>query len=281
MSSSPPNGGAAAAAKNAADLQTSIEIVERFLKQYPESGSTASAQATLAAYKKIGDAGAVKFRGDWISAPDFDAIKKGWSTAAEPAATFYKAGQLKEALNAVGIVLARDPQNPDALAVGGLAAFRSNNLGLALRTSRSSPKPPPPAAWVSTTSPSSTTSARTRPTACRNYAKAVSRRSPTTASSSTMSLRPSTPTRTTQNRSTTRPSVALYEQAEARIEAQMLKDKIYRWGSTWVGEEQLGKLKQALEDIKTQMRELDAKYRGSRPCSPTLRTRSNRPRLTS
>ena len=113
------------------DLQVVINVYKGFVEKFPVAKQAGEARSTLAIYESMVGKDPVKFRGKWMPRAQVDVVMKKWTEAARPALTLYKAGRMKETLDAVKTVLAEDDQNPDALTLGGLAAYRSNNLAQA------------------------------------------------------------------------------------------------------------------------------------------------------
>jgi hypothetical protein len=260
----------AAAAKAAPEVREAVVLHERFLRVYGETAMGPAARESLEKYQKMADGGAVKIKGEWITAEAFEQVRKGWEEAAAPAMTFYKVGQMKEALSAATTALVKDPQNQDAMEIAGMAAYRTNNLTLAQRHFRALADGRPGnllgthnAAVLYATKKDATNAARL-------FSRALQVK-PTNRLlvDNVCELLHAYP-EAEKKLPAYRELGTLYDQAEAKLEGEMLKQKLYRWGATWVKEDQLAKLNGAYEDVQKQMQALDARYQAAQVMLPEV-----------
>jgi tetratricopeptide (TPR) repeat protein len=260
----------AAAGKMASDIQSVIVLHERFLRQYKDTASAEAAQQSLDMYRGLVDAGAVKYRGTWMTAAEFEAVRKGWKESAAPAVAFYRGGQLKEAQNAVAAVLAKEPQNQEALAVAGMAAYRLNSMTLAQRYFALLAESPPPNVMGPHNQAVLCAARKDWPNAVKQYTQALqilpSHRLLLDNVTELMHALPEPEKKQVGYKALQQ----AYEQAEAKLEGEMLKDNLYRWGSTWVSEQQLAKLSRVYDEVREEMQALDGRYKAARIMLPQL-----------
>ena len=121
----------AALIRQSADLQAIIKLHQNFLAKYPDAPLARDVGESLANYQKLADAEGVKYHGVWMTADQLDAVMVESAAVARPVLRAYLAGKIKEALDGATAILAKDPQDANALTIGGLAAYRSGNVALA------------------------------------------------------------------------------------------------------------------------------------------------------
>jgi hypothetical protein len=259
----------AAEIKKADDLQTVIGLHERFLGKYPDAARAEEVRTSLGVYRQLAASGAVKFRGRWMPRAQVDVTVKGWAEAARPAVDLYRSGRLKEALDAVKGALAADGQNPDALAVGGLAAYRQNNLAQARTYFTALAAADPGSVLAENNLGVLSFVQKAAPEGLVHYTKALQampdNRLVLDNIAEALAAYPGD-----RNGAVYKALVRQYEPAEQRMEAAQAKEGLRRWGATWVKPaeyEQLSKFRSAVED---RMAKLDAQYRAARDALASL-----------
>ena len=118
----------AAQIKKADDLAAIIALHESFLKQYPDQDISTGVRASMGEYEKLVRQKAVKFRGRWMPAAQVDVTIRTWQDEARPVVAQYRSGNVREAYEAAKQLVLGDPDNPAALTIAGMAAFRLNSL---------------------------------------------------------------------------------------------------------------------------------------------------------
>jgi tetratricopeptide (TPR) repeat protein len=113
------------------DLHTILALHTGYLDKYPQAPNAAEVRTSFGVYQRLAENDAVKFRGRWVTKAQIDVIVRGWADAARPAVEHYKAGRYKDAFDAAKAAIDADKDNPNALTVAGLAAYRAGNLGAA------------------------------------------------------------------------------------------------------------------------------------------------------
>ncbi len=109
-------------ARSATTIQTAIGMLQKFVDENGSLAGSEDAVATLAHYKEIATAGAIKFQGKWMSAAEKDAVIKAWRTAAQAAIEAYHDNSWQKALTEARKVLEKDKGNPDAMTIAGISA---------------------------------------------------------------------------------------------------------------------------------------------------------------
>jgi tetratricopeptide (TPR) repeat protein len=254
----------AAQVKRTDNLRTVITLHEGFLRLYPEVKLAEQVKTDLAKYQQMAQQGATKLRGEWVLLADADAVKRQWEQEAAAATAFYKLGQMKEALEAVKLGLATDGKNPDLLTVGGLAAFRLNNLLQAtIYFTALAAADPGSVLAENNLAVIAFQDKQQQMKGIMHYTKAlqIAPDNRQLLDNIAEALHGFTDDRTV---ATYKALARQHEQAEARVAGAMKKDGWSRWGSTWVTEEQLALLMRRLTVIKDQMAALDAQYRSAK-----------------
>jgi hypothetical protein len=246
--------------KTADDLQKVIEGLQKFVDKYPEGPRAQDAKNQLGMYQMLAANNAVKFRGNWMPRAQIEVKLKQWAEAARPALDLYRQGRLKETIEAVRAVLAADDQNPDALAIGGLAAYRSNTLGQA-RTFFSQLAAADPSSVLGLNNLAVVAwQQRAQPEALIHYTKALQAKPDNRLLLDNIAEAINTYVGD-KNSPAYRNLLRQYEPAETRMEAELAKAGLLRWGSTWVGKDQYEKLTKNRNTVQDHMARLDAQYR--------------------
>ncbi|HEY4330490.1 MAG TPA: tetratricopeptide repeat protein, partial [Phycisphaerae bacterium] len=222
----------------------------------------AEAKSNVDVYTKISESDGVKFRGRWMPRAQVDVTIKQWTEAAKPATDLYKAGRMKDALDAVKAVLDKDSQNPDALTVGGLAAYRAANMVQARTYFTSLAASDPGNVLAENNLGVISTLQKAAAEGLLHYAKALQIAPDNRLVLDNIAEAINSYLAGNGDKNAT-PYKALLRQAQAaesKLEDVMAKQGFYRWGSTWVTKEQRDKLKANSDGIKEQMMKLDSQY---------------------
>jgi hypothetical protein len=251
--------------KNADDLNAVVALLQKFIEKFPDSPRTAEAKDKLGVYQLLVTNGAVKFRGEWMPRAQIEVKLKQWTEAARPALDLYKTGRLKESIDAAKTALARDEQNPDALSLAGLAAFRLNNLTQA-RTFFAS---------LGAADPSSVLAENNLAVVSWQqyiygesfviYTRALQIKPDNRLLLDNIAEAINTYPGE-KNNMAYKTLLRNYEPAETRAEANLAqgpKGGLHRWGATWVTSEQLDRLNKNKNTIQDHMARLDATYKAT------------------
>ena len=249
-------------AKTADSLQTVIDSYQKFIEKYPAAKQIAEARTTLEAYQKLAQTDAVKFRGRWMAPAQVEVQIKQWADSAHAAADLYRAGRMQDALEAAKTAITADAKNPDALAIAGLAAYRSGGIPAA-RTYFTSLVAADPGSVLAENNLAVISSVQKNPAeGLLHYAKAmqIAPDNRVVLDNIAEALNTFVAGGGDKNVTAYRALVKQYEPAEARMEETMGKQGLVRWGSTWVTKDKQAKLAKFQEDVRQQMAQLDTQY---------------------
>jgi tetratricopeptide (TPR) repeat protein len=257
--------------KKADDLQSIIALHQKFLEKFPGLPLTKEVQASMGVYQKLADNGGVKFRGHWIPRAQIEVTLKQWSEAAREATDRYKEGQLKEALESARGVLAKDDQNPDALTIAGLAAYRMNNLALARTYFTTLAAADPGSVLAENNLGVLSFQQKQLGEGLGHYTRALQAMPDHRLVLDNIAEALNTYLDGGGNKNTAayRTLVRQFEPAELKKEAEMAKPTASakagwrRWGSTWVTPEQLSALEKYQQVVQDRMTQLDSQYKNA------------------
>ena len=105
-----------------------LAILEKFSAGHVGTPAGEHAQKLGAMYNEIAGQDPIKFRGGWMPRAQVEVLQKDAEAKAKPAVALYKSGKLNEALDAAKDALKVDEGNATALAVTGLVQYRLNKL---------------------------------------------------------------------------------------------------------------------------------------------------------
>jgi tetratricopeptide (TPR) repeat protein len=170
---------------------------------------------------------------------------------------------VREAFDSARQIALADEENPYAMATAGLAAFRLNNLSAARQyfTKLSAVDPSSPLAENNLAIVA--TQQKNYGESLVHYTKAVqiAPGNRLVLDNIEEAIAAYTANGGDKNSMVLRNLMRPFEQAEARMEAEMAKKNLYRYGSTWVPREQLTRLTTTHESIQNAMSQLDARYK--------------------
>ena len=267
----------AAQIKTAPDLAAIITLHQKFLEKYPDSPLTPQVKDSLGVYQQLSTANAVKFRGKWLSPDQVDVTTRQWTEAAKVALIYYQAGQMKQALDAAKTVLAKDDQNPDALTLAGLAAYRTSNYALARRYFTTLSDSDPANGLAQNNLAVIGNQQKQVGETLIHYTKALqliatNRLLLDNVAEAINSYKKSG---ADQNSANFRNLVAAYTVAEAAMETQMAKQGLHRFGAGWATKEEMAAAAKNVQEVRAQMAQLEAQYKANQDAMTALDARIN------
>jgi tetratricopeptide (TPR) repeat protein len=252
--------------KSTDDLQAVIDLYKKYADKYPDAKQAGEARSTAAVYETMLKNDPVKFRGKWMPRVQVDVVRKQWKESARPALDLYKAGRMKEALESAKAILADDDQNPDALALGGLAAYRSANMAQAKTYFTSLAAADPGSLLAENNLAVIAVGQKALGEAFGHYGKALQimpdHRLLLDNIAEAINIYLAGGGEKTGM--AYRTLVKAFEPAETRLEETMLKQGQVRWGATWVTREQQERLVKVQDAMRDQWGRLDAQYTAAR-----------------
>ena len=248
--------------KAADELQAVIDLYKQYLDKYPAAQPSDEARSTVAVYETMVHNDPVKFRGRWMPRAQVGVVIKQWTDAARPALDLYKTGRMKQTLDAVKTILADDNQNPDALTLAGLAAYRTNNLPQARTYFTSLAAADPGSLLAENNLAVISTGQKQVGEAFQHYVKAlqIMPGHRLLLDNVAEALYAYTTAGGDKTGAAYRALVKAYEPAETRLEETMGQSGQIRWGATWVGKDQRARLTKAQDALRDQIANLDSLY---------------------
>ncbi len=248
--------------KKADDLATIISLHQQFLVQFPDAPLSPQVRESLGVYQQLAAGDTVKFRGRWMPRNQIDITLKQWTQDSRPAVDLYRAGRLKEALEAAKEILAKDAVNPDALSVAGLVAYRMNNLILARTYFTALAAADPGSVLAENNLGVVSYQQNAAGEGLIHYTRALQAMpgNRMVLDNIAEALNAYAGDKDSTNY---RALIRQFEQSEIAVEAEMAKKGLERWGSTWVTREELEQLEKNQRAVKDQMAQLDAQYRAA------------------
>ncbi|HUO10931.1 MAG TPA: hypothetical protein VM008_21695 [Phycisphaerae bacterium] len=263
---------AAAEIRRADDLQTIIEIHQKFLEKYPDEAVSPKVRTSMEGYQKLLEQHGVKFRGRWMPQAQVQVMMQEWSDRAKPALVKYRAGDLRGALEAAKGAIKADGANPDALTIAGLASYRLNMTGNARDYFASLVQNDPSSVLGENNLAVILFEQKRQAESLVHYGKAM-QASPDNrfvADNIMEALNSYVGGGGDVNSPAYVNLVRQFQQSESRIETQMARRGMYRYGSTWVPPAMLDRLNGNLQAIKNAMAQLDSQYQAGKTAMAQL-----------
>jgi len=248
--------------RSADDLGAIMKMHEDFLAKYPKAAMAKDVIDSLTVYQQLSKNDPVKFRGRWMPRAQVEVTVKKWTEDARPALELYRAGKMKETLDAVKPILVADDQNPDALTLGGLAAFRNNALPQAKTYFTSLAAADPTSVLAENNLGVVCYQQKAQAEGLLHYGKAlqIKPENRLLLDNIAEALNGYTGDR---NGTPYKSLLRQYEQAEARLETTMAKLDLHRWGSGWVTQKQFEQLTQRQKTLQDQMAQLEVQHKAA------------------
>jgi len=251
------------------DLRTITGMLATFIKTYPDLKLTAAAQQMLDQYNQYATDGFIKFRNKWMAPDTRDAILHQAATQAKLALTLYRSGKLKEALDTALDALKTDEQNSTALATAGLATARLSKWVKAKDYFQKLAEVDPGDVLAQNNLAIVAYIQHRQPEGLLDYKKALD-----AAPANRLLLDNITEALGDYHGAKDVPAytdlVRAFVQADARMADQMAQRGLYRFGSTWVTQEQKDRLLSGVLRLQQKMADLDAAYRQALAALQTL-----------
>jgi len=255
--------------KNADTLADIIKLHEDFLTKNPDAPNSGQVRASLEEYKKLQAQDGVRFRGKWVPQAQVEVLMRKDDEQAEPALSLYRAGKMKEALEAAQLVVKGNAENSSALIVGGMAAYRQNNLAVARQLFTQ-------LAEVDTGNIVALNNIAVIAGQQKREAEGLLHFTKALAAVPDNRLLLDNITEALnsykgdRNAAIYKDLLRQFDQAELRMEAALAKKDLYRYGSTWVSQDQLTKATAMSKQVKDQMAALDQQYRDTMQAASTI-----------
>jgi tetratricopeptide (TPR) repeat protein len=243
----------------AGKLEEIFPKLEKFAGTYAGTPAADNARNLLTSYKQLAAQDPLKFRGQWVAKAQIEVLTRAEAEQAKPAIAAYKAGKMKEALELCRAALKESPQNPNVLAVAGLASYRANTLQESreffLRQVAIND-----ASLLGYNNLGVVSFQLQRPVDGLTYYGKALQIAPehrllldnvTEAMQAAASVKSAPQFAGVQRQ---------YQQAETLLEAKMAKEGVYRYGSSWVTQNQRDRLISNKTAVQNAMGALDSQY---------------------
>jgi hypothetical protein len=258
--------------KAADDIHLIISIYQNFLDKFPEARQSADAKASLAYFQTLAKSDPVKFRGRWLARAQIEVLLNQWKESARPALDLYKAGRMKETLDALKAPLAEDAQNPEALTLAGLAAYRLNTIPAARTQFTALAAADPTSLLAENNLAVISFLQRQNGEGLSHYVKAlqISTDNRQVLDNIAEGINTYLTAGGDKNGLSYRALLKIYEPAELRMQQQMAKLGLQRWGSTWVTRERAAELTKFADSYRDRLAQIDAQNKRARDTIASL-----------
>ncbi len=241
------------AVENLSDINQILERYQQAMKQLSGTPAEAEAQADIEKWKSYQQKGMVKVGGRWLTPDEIAEIEETNLQRVEQAKGLLKQSRLKDAAALVDAVLKDDPENVAGLYLKGLIAYRQDQIPAARRAFEQAAEVLP--SHGATLNNLAVVQWRQGATgiAMANFQRAMTAMPLNTVIHDNVaevlhSL--GTDARETQQ---LRRLQAQFQQDEPRLQANLRESGWYRWGGTWVTQDQLQELRAQEERIKSEL----------------------------
>ncbi len=112
--------------KNAKTIDQIMANVSAFLERYGDQPIAAEAKKVLAQYQQAKELGYIKLGSKWVSPDEANKLREKSAEAAQSALNLYRAGKNQDAITQAKAALAVDDQNVNAINIQALALIRMN-----------------------------------------------------------------------------------------------------------------------------------------------------------
>ncbi len=248
--------------KQASDLPTIIDLHQKFLQRFPDQQLSPIVSGSLEVYQRLQNQNGVKFRGRWMPAAQVDVTLRQWQSAAAPAAALYKAGKLRPALDAAKQLIAHDAANPQALTLAGLTAYRLDDLRASIDYFTALAEADPSDALAQNNLAVVLFSEKREVESLSHYTQAL-QAAPSNRLLADNIMEALHAYRGSTDAPLYQKLVRQFQQAETRLESDMAKRGLFRYGSTWVTQPQLDRLNATIQAITSAMAELQSQYQSA------------------
>jgi len=245
--------------KRSENLADIISLHQKFLEKYGATPTAEAARTSLASYQAMDGKDFVKFRGQWVSRVKAEVLLREGADKARPALELYKASRLKEAMDQAKEALKVDSENTMALAVGGLAAFRLNDMPSARTYFQELSQVDPSDALAWNNLAVLAFQQKREAEALIHYTRALQAapENRLILDNVVEALHDFTGGKTVK---AYMDLARQAEQIETRVAARMADRGLFRYGNTWVTAEQRDRLNANSASVKAQKNQLEAQY---------------------
>lgn len=250
------------AIRRATTVDQILANIDSFLERFGDQPVAADVKKIRDEYAKAREGHYVKLGSRWMSPTDAQQIREQSSAATQEALKLYRDGKPADAITRAKAALAIDDQNVNALNIQGLALLRMNQPGQARPVFMQAVEIDP-SNLLSLNNLAVVLFSMNRDTeALFYYGKAL-----TAAPDSRMLMDNITEALNAYDASKGLPAytdlIKRAAAAENRLAAQMAQKGLYRYGSSWVSQEQHDRLARNLQSVKDALAQIDANYKAT------------------
>ncbi len=254
------------------NLDAVIKSITAYELKYPHSPLLSDAQKTLAKYKMYKSKGFVLFAGKWVAASQVKTLIADSAVSAKKALANYKAGQFASAATAATKALKINPANANALIIRGAVDYRLGNLQAAGRCFFRELSTDPHNVIALNDMAVTVYHQRQEPRALVYYTKALDMGSSNRLLLDNIYI--------AMNHYTLGHATLVFKNlsklftpADAKIQAVMAEQGLYRVGGTWVKRSVRRKMLRKIQAYKKKKSRLQAKYNTTKLYLQTVQKR--------
>jgi Flp pilus assembly protein TadD len=264
------SGGAASAMEKLASMRRSVDSIDDlnriiaryqdFIKQNAGTPAAKQAEQELAGWQEKLDQHMVRVAGKWVTAEQQEQMLAQSGEIVKQAYDLMKENKLKEAEPVLKQALAIDPGNPVANYLEGVLQFRSEKIVLARKSFETAHEQlPSDAATLNNMAVCAWR--QNQPLIALGFycdamlAMPANKEIVNNVAEALYALKDDMKKAANAQRAS-----RLFIEQEAKLESTMAQYGWYRWGSTWLSQEQLNELKKSEQDVKDKMAKLQKDY---------------------
>lgn len=247
-----------------ADSQTdpalAVAKFEEFVSQYGDSAQAGDARKDLAMWRTRVQERRVRVGGKWLTPDELAAWDEKTTASLEEARAHVKAQRFKEAIAVTDAVLVDDPANVGAMYLKGVALFRTEQLVAARKCFDAAAAAAPDNGPVQNNLAVVQWKQKQELAAINAFDRALMA-SPANqrVMDNVAEILVALP-REVKNAVATRRLAKRFDEQEPKLEQAMTRRGMYRWGSTWVNQQQQEELRRVDQQIRGKLDELAADY---------------------
>lgn len=253
-----------ASLRRAMEHQTDIKLViqryQEFLTKNANTPAADEAKKDVELWKERLDKGLVRYGDKWMDPAERDRALGELLIEVDKARGLLKEGRLRDADAVLQKVLALDARNASALYLRGVVFYRQDQLGQARKAFET----------VNTLTPNHAPALNNLavilwrqnqfPAAIGYYEQALNAGPPNKEILNNVAEALQAVPANYRDHAATKRLLRRFQEQDTQLQQEMSKAGLYRWGATWVSQQQLEALKKAEQEIKTKLDAMSADF---------------------
>ena len=247
-------------AENMTDLKLIVTRYNEYLTRFAGTDAADDALADLKVWEERQAKHMTKAAGKWVTPEELGVIQAEAQDSARQARDLIARGKLREAGPLIDLALQQDAKNPSAIYLRGIVHFRQDQLGAARKAFDTV------AQLVADHGPTLNNLAvvlwrqEQYPAAIKYYDAAMLASASDDRILSNVAEALNALPKELRESAQTKKLVAHFQEREEPLRRKMEKRGLYRWGATWVTDEQLDRLQEAEREIEGKIKDLETQF---------------------